>query len=174
MQMVHLVIIEITNQYLQNPCNRCWLWQNTVWLVDLRPYFHLFTKSQYWQTMVLHNHHCEQLPSTCMIYESWNNFVLNFGGHQYFLLGYWYPCFGHLVTSTLGFKARVDPITCMLCHLCAMESWGSPLVHTCWLLGSQHGSQAIHIHIYTCVNKHWWGSRLGSIICDTASQSQTR
>ena len=35
------------------------------------------------------------------------------GGHQSFLWGHWYPCFGPLVTSALGFKARVP---CVLCH----------------------------------------------------------
>ena len=30
-----------------------------------------------------------------------------FGGHMSFFGGHWYPCFGFLVTSPLGFKARV-------------------------------------------------------------------
>ena len=30
-----------------------------------------------------------------------------FGGHMSFFWGHWYPCFGFLVTSPLGFKARV-------------------------------------------------------------------
>ena len=30
-----------------------------------------------------------------------------FGGHMSFFGGHWYPCFGFLVTSLLGFKARV-------------------------------------------------------------------
>ena len=30
-----------------------------------------------------------------------------FGGHMSFLGGHWYPCFGFLVTSPMGFKARV-------------------------------------------------------------------
>ena len=30
--------------------------------------------------------------------------------------------------SVLGFKARVDHLTCMLSHLCAIESSDSPLV----------------------------------------------
>ena len=29
------------------------------------------------------------------------------GGHMSFFWGHWYPCFGFLVTSPLGFKARV-------------------------------------------------------------------
>ena len=31
-----------------------------------------------------------------------------------FLWGHWYPCFGLLVTSALGFKARVDSLACFL------------------------------------------------------------
>ena len=34
------------------------------------------------------------------------------------------PCFGLLVTSALGFKARFDPFACMLCCPCATESGG--------------------------------------------------
>ena len=45
-----------------------------------------------------------------------------FGGHKSFLWGHWYPCFGLLVTSALGFKAGVVP------HLCTMDSPDSPLV----------------------------------------------
>ena len=30
-----------------------------------------------------------------------------FGGYMSFFGGHWYPCFGFLVTSPLGFKARV-------------------------------------------------------------------
>ena len=34
-------------------------------------------------------------------------FFLFFGGYKSFLWGHWYSCFGLLVTSPLGFKARV-------------------------------------------------------------------
>ena len=34
-------------------------------------------------------------------------FLKVFGGHMSFFWGHWYPCFGFLVTSPLGFKARV-------------------------------------------------------------------
>ena len=67
------------------------------------------------------------------------------------LLGHSYPRFGLLVMSTLGFKARVDFVTCMLCDLCLMDS---SLV---WHL---HRSWAILIYILTY--KHWWGLSLGS------------
>ena len=40
-----------------------------------------------------------------------------FGGHMYFLWGHWYPYFELLMTSALGFKARVDSFACVLCHL---------------------------------------------------------
>ena len=41
-------------------------------------------------------------------------FLKIFGGHMSFLWGHWYPCFGLLVTSALGFKARVDSLACFL------------------------------------------------------------
>ena len=37
-------------------------------------------------------------------------FFLIFGGHMSFSWGHWWPCFGPMLTSTLGFKARVDPL----------------------------------------------------------------
>ena len=46
-------------------------------------------------------------------------------GHRYFLWSLWYPCFGLLVTSALGFKVRVDPLAC---HLWVIEFSVSPLV----------------------------------------------
>ena len=36
-------------------------------------------------------------------------YFFNFGGHKSILYGHWYPSFGILVMSALGFKARVDP-----------------------------------------------------------------
>ena len=42
------------------------------------------------------------------------------GGHKFFLWGHWYPCFRLLVTSTLGFKARVDP---SLARVLACMQW---------------------------------------------------
>ena len=41
-------------------------------------------------------------------------FLKIFGGHMSFLWGHWYPCFGLLVMSALGFKARVDSLACFL------------------------------------------------------------
>ena len=77
-------------------------------------------------------------------------------------VGYWYPCFGLLVASSLGFKVRVDHLAYMLHHLHAAESSDSPLMWTCWPLGDQNGSQTIPIQVL--VNKHWWGSSPGPII----------
>ena len=38
-----------------------------------------------------------------------------FGGHTCPFLGHWYPCFGFLVTSPLGFKARVGSALFAFC-----------------------------------------------------------
>ena len=37
-------------------------------------------------------------------------FLKKIGGHKSFLWGHWYPCFRLLITSALGFKARVDSL----------------------------------------------------------------
>ena len=94
--------------------------------------------------------------------------LVKIGEHQSFLWGHWYPCFGLLVMTALYFKARVDTLACVLCHLHAMKSKIHVWCDTCWPLGSQHGSWAILIHILA--NKHWWGS----IFCATPSQRETR
>ena len=61
----------------------------------------------------------------------WNAFLFYLFLFSFFLedmsLLCW-ACFGLLVTSFLGFKARVDPLACMLCCLCTTESSDSPLV----------------------------------------------
>ena len=71
-------------------------------------------------------------------------FLKIFGGYESFLWGHWYPCFGLLVISPLGFKARVGNL---------IRAWWRrmhytfPEIHlwcdTCWPLGSQHGNRAI-------------------------------
>ena len=58
--------------------------------------------------------------------------------------GHWYPCFGLLVTSPLGFIARVGSLTrAWQRYVC----YTFPEIHlwcdTCWPLSSQHGSWAI-------------------------------
>ena len=65
-----------------------------------------------------------------------------FGGHKSFLWGHCYPCFGLLVTSPLGLKARVGSLICLI------NMWYTfPEIHhwnnTCWLIDSQHGSQSL-------------------------------
>ena len=74
-----------------------------------------------------------------------------FEGQQSFLWGHWYPYFGLLVTSTLGFKARV---VLSLAWLIACMQW-IPQIHlwcnTCWIFDGQHGSQAIlSTNLHTC------------------------
>ena len=72
-----------------------------------------------------------------------------------FLWGQWYPCFGLLVTSPLGFTARVGSL---------FYAWQRytfymvPEIHcwcdTCWSLGGQHGCQADIFHVPA--SRHWW------------------
>ena len=49
-------------------------------------------------------------------------------GHQSFFMGPLIPCLGLLVTPALSFKARVDPLTCVLYDLLAIEFSDSPLM----------------------------------------------
>ena len=69
----------------------------------------------------------------------WRTWVLFGGGH-------WYPYFGLLVTSPLGFKARVD--LSLVCFVACMQ-W-IPEIHlwcnTCWLYKCQHGSRSHSLH----------------------------
>ena len=56
-------------------------------------------------------------------------FKITFGGHKSFLLGHWYPCFGLLVTSPLGFKARVGSLIHALADVYVLHiPWYSPMV----------------------------------------------
>ena len=86
--------------------------------------------------------------------------------HESFLWGYWYPSFGLLVMSPLGFKARVGSFIhtwqrCM-CYVC-------PEIHlccdTCQPLGSQHGSRADLFHVPD--SRHCWSLKLGPIMPQT-------
>ena len=57
----------------------------------------------------------KRTPTTCWVKVFFCLFFFkHFGGHMSFLWGHWYPCFGLLVTSALGFKARVDSLACFL------------------------------------------------------------
>ena len=58
-------------------------------------------------------------------------FLKIFGGHESFLWGHWYPSFGLLVTSPLGFKARVGSALFALgggVRVTLHVPWDSPLV----------------------------------------------
>ena len=76
-----------------------------------------------------------------------HTFFLIFGGHKSFSWGHWYPFFGLLAMSPLGFKARVDPS--LVCFVACVQ-W-IPEIHlwcdTCWLYRGQHGSWAFSIHV---------------------------
>ena len=78
---------------------------------------------------------------------SWTKY--NFGEHQFFLWGHWYPCFGLLVTWLLSWVSKPGWIclTCMLHHLHVMDSSDSPLRDTCLPLGGQHGGWAVLISL---------------------------
>ena len=57
-------------------------------------------------------------------------FFLIFGGHMSFLWGHWYPCFGLLVMSALGFKARVESLARFLAFLLCL--WPVDVKVTSW------------------------------------------
>ena len=81
-------------------------------------------------------------------------FKKQFGRHKSFLWGHWYPCFGLLVMSPLGFKARVGSLIPnwwrFICYML-------PKIHfwwdTCQPLDTKHGSRAVPFHIPA--NRHW-------------------
>ena len=80
------------------------------------------------------------------------------GGHKSFLSGHWYPGFGLLVTSRLGFKARVDSLACMVWRLHATVSSESPLVRhllTSWQQAWQL-SCFIHIPLFHQFENFYW------------------
>ena len=75
-------------------------------------------------------------------------------------MDHWYICFGLLVMSPLGFNTRLGSLICTWWrHTCYMFPEIYLWHNTCWPLGSQLGSQAIHFHILA--SRHWWGSKLG-------------
>ena len=60
----------------------------------------------------------------------------------FFLWDHWYPCFGLLVTSPLGFEAKVGSLICtwqrhMRCRFPEIHPW----FDTCQLLDGQHGGR---------------------------------
>ena len=91
-------------------------------------------------------------------------FLKFFGGHESFLWGHWYPCFGLLVTSALGFKARVGSALFKLSggvRVTLHIPWDSPLVRhlpTSWWPAWQP-SRLFHIPA-----RHWWDLKAGAIM----------
>ena len=102
-------------------------------------------------------------------------FLNNFWGHKSFLWGHWYPSFGLLVTSPLGFKGRVVSLihawwrcTCYKfpdIHLGCDTCWpfwrAAPLIFDGWHLwsltaaepfGGQHGSRPDLFHSWRFVS----------------------
>ena len=82
---------------------------------------------------------------------------------NFFLWDHWYSCFGLLVISPPGFKAREDSlIHTWERHTC----YTIPKIHlwcnTCWPLCSQYGSWANFLHVLA--SRHWWDSKLGPIM----------
>ena len=66
-----------------------------------------------------------------------------------FLWGHWYPCFGLLVTSALGFQAIVDPS--LACFLACMQ-WMTQIhlwCDTCQSLDGQQGSCSCSLHAFS-------------------------
>ena len=68
-----------------------------------------------------------------------------FGGHKSFSWGYWYPCFGLLVTFALGFKTRVEFslarfLACawMSGYLESRSTWHKTVKKNCIIIQSVH------------------------------------
>ena len=84
---------------------------------------------------------CKENLPRCSFKNLWRilvNFFFKIGGHQSFLWGNRYPCFGLLVMSSLCFKSRVGSLTCMLRCVHGTDSSDSHLVwhllNTWWLV----------------------------------------
>ena len=106
--------------------------------------YHIFVLSTKWRLrkhLIFHLHRLEAGKGFSLLlhlltvqiilinknpYLQTRKFLCIFGGHQSFLWGHWYLYFGLLVTFALDFKGKA--LTCILCHLCAMDSSDSPLV----------------------------------------------
>ena len=86
------------------------------------------------------------------------------GGHESLLWCHWYPYFGLLVTSPLGFKARVGFALfelsggiCVMLHV----PWDSSLV---WHLLTSWQPAWQPSHLFHIPARHWWDSKLGAIM----------
>ena len=92
-------------------------------------------------------------------FSSRNHFFKIFGGHRSFLWGHWYPCFWLLVTSPLGFKARVGSLihTWQRCNVIYVP-WDSPLAQplpTSWGSAWQLSKSLPHTFIQELVGLEW-------------------
>ena len=67
--------------------------------------------------------------------------------------GHWYPCFGLLVTSALGFKARADPL---LAFLLVWSSDSTLVWHLLTVYRSAWQSSLFDPHTCKCVCRHRW------------------
>ena len=89
--------------------------------------------------------------------------LCNFLVDKCFLWGHWYPCFGLLVMSPLGFKVRVGSlIYTWWRHTCYTFTEIHLWCNTCGPLSSQHGSWADLFHVPA--SRHWWDSKPGPIV----------
>ena len=71
--------------------------------------------------------------------------------------GHWYPCFGFLVTSPLGFKARVGSVLFAFAEVNVMYVPEIYLwCYTCQPLDGQHCSQSRHLHWVGCLFVDLW------------------
>ena len=80
-----------------------------------------------------------------------------FTGRKSCLCGHWHPCFGLLVPSALGLKARVDPF---LCAFSPVWSSDSPVVRHLltinWYDTVHSARQPSLFDPHRRVHKHWW------------------
>ena len=87
-----------------------------------------------------------------------------FRGHESFLWGHWYPYFGLLVTSPLGFKARVGSALFELSRgICVTLCipWDSPLV---WHLRTSWQPAWQLSHLFHISARHWWDLKPAAIM----------
>ena len=75
------------------------------------------------------------------------------------------PCFRLLVTSAMGYKARMESL--LLCFLTCAQ-W-IPQIHpfcdTCWLYSCQHGSRGFSSHVLVDISTSTGGARTHDRAC---------
>ena len=124
-----------------------WLWCCQCNWCSIHDVWKHSAKLHYWHFTIYHSLFWYIISPVFSVFgkgEEVEFFLKNFGGHESFLWGNGYPCCGLLVTSPLGFKARVGSLICTWQrHMC----YTSPEIHlwcdTCWPLGSQYGGWAV-------------------------------